>query len=510
MTLDPAALRILIGRLTGVADEMGAVLRRAAFSPSIKERADCSAALFTPAGELLAQAEHIPVHLGSMPASVQAALGALGDRVRPGDQIIVNDPFAGGTHLNDITLVAPCFTDAGRLVGWAANRAHHADVGGMAPGSIPPEATEVYQEGLRIPPVLLTPEVEAVLFANSRTGAERRGDLDAQRGANQVGVERLRRLADEPLDEVVAYGERRMRAALADLPDGTWTFGDTLDSTGAGPDHRRPARITLELTIDGDTATFDFTGTDEQRPGNVNAVEAVTVSAVAFALRSATDPTIPANGGAMRPVTIVAPPGTVVAARPPAAVGAGNVEVSQRVADVCFGAFAQACPGRVAAAGQGTMNNLLIGGDGWVYYETIAGGQGARPHRQGMSGVHTGMTNTKNTPVEALERAFPMRVRRYRLRHGSGGTGEAAGGEGIERDLELLEDCTVSLITERRDSRPWGLAGGGPGDPGENWLLPGGDEAHAERLPDKCTVRLRAGDILRMLTPGGGGWGPPA
>jgi 5-oxoprolinase (ATP-hydrolysing) len=505
--LDPAALRILIGRLTGVADEMGAVLRRAAFSPNIKERADCSAALFTPAGELLAQAEHIPVHLGSMPASVLAAIDALGDRVRPGDQIILNDPFAGGTHLNDITVVAPCFTGDGRLVGWAANRAHHADVGGMAPGSIPPEATEVYQEGLRIPPVLLTPEVEAVLFANSRTGAERRGDLDAQRGANQVGVERLRQLADEPLDEIVAYGERRMRAALADVPDGTWTFDDTIDSTGAGADHRRPAAITLTLTIDGETATFDFTGTDGQRPGNVNAVEAVTVSAVSFALRSATDPTIPANGGAMRPVSIVAPAGTLVAARPPAAVGAGNVEVSQRVADVCFGALAQACPGRVAAAGQGTMNNLLVGGGGWVYYETIAGGQGARPSRAGMSGVHTGMTNTKNTPVEAFERAYPMRVRRYRLRSGSGGTGEFAGGEGVERDLEMLEDCTVSLITERRESRPWGLSGGGPGAVGENWLLRAGDEARAETLPDKCTVRLKAGDVLRMLTPGGGGWG---
>jgi N-methylhydantoinase B/oxoprolinase/acetone carboxylase alpha subunit len=506
-SLDPAALRILIGRLTGVADEMGAVLRRAAFSPNIKERADCSAALFTPAGELLAQAEHIPVHLGSMPASVQAAIDAFGDRVRPGDQIILNDPFAGGTHLNDITVVAPCFRDDGRLVGWAANRAHHADVGGMAPGSIPPEATEVYQEGLRIPPVLLTPEVEAVLYANSRTGSERRGDLDAQRGANQVGVDRLRQLADEPLEEIVAYGERRMRAALADFPDGTWTFDDTIDSTGAGADHRRPARIALTLTIDGETASFDFTGTDEQRPGNVNAVEAVTVSAVSFALRSATDPTIPANGGAMRPVSIAAPPGTVVAARPPAAVGAGNVEVSQRVADVCFGALAQACPDRVAAAGQGTMNNLLVGGDGWVYYETIAGGQGARPTRGGMSGVHTGMTNTKNTPVEALERAYPMRVRRYRLRQGSGGAGAAAGGEGIERDLEMLEDCTVSLITERRQSQPWGLSGGEPGVVGENWVLPGGDEARAERLPDKCTVRLRAGDVLRMLTPGGGGWG---
>ena len=507
--MDPAALRILISRLTGVAEEMGAVLRRAAFSPNIKERADCSAALFTADGELLVQAEHIPVHLGSMPASVAAAIDALGDSLRPGEQVLLNDPFAGGTHLNDLTLVAPCFTAAGRLVGWAANRAHHADVGGMAPGSIPADAVEVFQEGLRLPPVRLTGEVEAVLLANSRTPEERRGDLDAQRGANVVGVERLAGYADAPLAEITAYGERRMRAALEEMPDGTWHFDDVLDSCGPTPAQQRPARVVCALTIAGDAATFDFTGTDAQRAGNVNAVEAVTVSAVAFALRSATDPTIPANGGAMRPVRVVAPPGTIVAARPPVAVGAGNVEVSQRVADVCLGALAQAVPDRIGAAGQGTMNNVLMGGAGWVYYETVAGGQGGRPMGAGMSGVHTAMTNTRNTPVEALERSFPLRVLRYRLRRGSGGAGRHAGGEGIERDLEVLEDVTVSLITERRVSRPWGLGGGEPGAPGENWLLPGGDEARAERLADKCTVQMRAGDVLRMLTPGGGGWGAP-
>lgn len=529
--LGPAALRILISRLTGIAEEMGAVLRRAAFSPNIKERADCSAALFTPAGELLVQAEHIPVHLGSMPASVRAAIDAFGDDLGPGDQVVLNDPFAGGTHLNDLTLVAPAFGPDGRLVGWAANRAHHADVGGMAPGSIPAAATEIHQEGLRIPPVLLTAEIEAVLEANSRTPDERRGDLDAQRGANVVGVQRLADFAEAPLDEVTAYGERRMRAALAEMPDGQWTFADQLDSCGPEPDQQRPARIQLALTVDGDEAVFDFTGTDAQRPGNVNAVEAVTVSAVSFAVRAATDPTIPANGGAMRPVRVVAPAGTIVAARPPAAVGAGNVEVSQRVADVCLGALAAAVPGRLGGASQGTMNNMLIGGTGWVYYETVAGGQGGRPGRAGMpgaqtgttnsvneghpsapckpgqSGIHTGMTNTRNTPIEALERHYPMRILRYRLRHGSGGAGLCPGGEGIERDLLMLEDATVSLITERRVSRPWGLAGGEAGSPGENWLLPDGDESRAERLLDKCTVRLRAGDVLRMLTPGGGGWG---
>ena len=504
--MTPAELQILISRLTGVAEEMGAVLRRASFSPNIKERADCSAALFTPAGELLVQAEHIPVHLGSMPASVRAALDACGAHLAPDEQVVLNDPFAGGTHLNDVTVVAPVHRD-GRLVGWVANRAHHADLGGMAPGSMPPAATEIQQEGLRIPPVRLTPEVEALIVASSRTPDERRGDIAAQLGANRVGAERLAALAGEPFAEVLDHGERLLRAVVRDLPDGTWVHRDVLDSTGPGSG---PARVQVALTVDGDTLTLDFAGTDAQRPGPVNAVRAVTVSAVAFAVRCVAGPAVPATAGAMRPVTVVTTPGTLVDAVPPAAVGAGNVEVSQRVADVCFGALAQACPDRVAAAGQGTMNNLLVGGNGWVYYETIAGGQGARPSRAGMSGIHTGMTNTKNTPIEAFERAFPMRVLAYRLRRGSGGAGRHAGGEGIERDLLMLEDCTVSLITERRQSRPWGLAGGGPAEPGENWLLPQGDDARTERLPDKCTVRLKAGDVLRLRTPGGGGWGEPA
>ncbi len=506
--MDPAALQVLVARLTGVAVEMGAVLRRAAFSPNIKERADASAALFTAAGDLLVQAEHIPVHLGSMPASVRAALDAVGlDALRPGDQIILNDPFDGGTHLNDITLVAPCFV-GDDIVGWAANRAHHADVGGMVPGSIPPEATEIQQEGLRIPPVVLSDAVVALLCANSRTPDERRGDLDAQRGANRIGVAHLAGLASEPLDEVLAYGERRMRAALSAAPDGIYRYADVLDSSGPAPWQRDSVAVRVEVTIAGDEIAFDFTGSAQQTSGNVNAVRAVTESCVAFALRSAVDPTMPSNGGAMRPVRIVTPAGSVVAAEPPAAVGAGNVEVSQRIADVCLGALAQAMPDQVGAASQGTMNNTVIGGRGWVYYETVAGGQGGRPGgRPGMSGVHTGMTNTSNTPIEALERAFPMRVLRYKLCRGSGGSGLSPGGEGIERDLLMLEDVTVSLITERRNSQPWGLAGGEPGASGENWLLPQGDESRAERLLDKCTLRLRRGDVLRMLTPGGGGWG---
>jgi N-methylhydantoinase B/oxoprolinase/acetone carboxylase alpha subunit len=446
---------------------------------------------------------------------------------------VLNDPFAGGTHLNDVTLVAPCLV-AGRLVGWVANRAHHADLGGAAPGSIPADATDIHQEGLRIPPVRFDDDLRALFRANSRTPDERVGDLDAQVGANAIGVERLASFAGAPIDEVIDYGERRMRSALADLADGTWRFDDVLDSTGAAPDQQHPARIAVAVTISGDTATLDFTGTDPQSRGNVNAVEAVTVSAVSFALRAAVDPTIPANGGALRPVTIVAPPGTLVAALPPAAVGAGNVEVSQRVADVCLGALAEPCRTRVPAAGQGTMNNLLIGGAGWVYYETVGGGQGGRPTtpgqsgiqvgmtntvkdvsqslgppHPGQSGIQVGMTNTRNTPIEALERSFPLRVLRYRLRRGSGGAGHSPGGEGIERDLQVLEDCTVSLITERRVSRPWGLWGGEPGSTGENWLVPQGDESRAHRLPDKCTIRLSSGDVLHMLTPGGGGWGPP-
>lgn len=506
MSLDAAGLQVLASRLAGVADEMGAVLRRSASSPNIKERADCSAAVFTADGDLLAQAEHIPVHLGSMPASVRAAIDAYADDLWPGDHVLVNDPFAGGTHLNDITVVTPAFV-GDDLVGWVANRAHHADVGGAAPGSIPADATDIQQEGFRIPPTRYSPELRGLLLVASRTPTERAGDLDAQLGANVVGAERLVQLADEPLAEVVAYGERRMRAVLGALPAGTWTFEDRLDSTGSAPDQQRPARIVVAVTVGGGEITFDFTGTDPQARGNVNAVEAVTVSAVAFALRTAVDPTIPANGGSMRPVHVIAPPGSIVAARPPAAVGAGNVEVSQRIADVCLGALAQALPDDVGAAGQGTMNNLLMGGDDWVYYETIAGGEGAQPTRAGMSGVHTAMTNTRNTPIEALERSFPLRVLRYQLREGSGGAGRHRGGEGIERDVEVLEDCTVSLITERRVSQPWGLQGGEPGAVGENWFLPGGYERLAKRLPDKVTFRVKPGDVIRMRTPGGGGWG---
>ncbi|HEY6531761.1 MAG TPA: hydantoinase B/oxoprolinase family protein, partial [Acidimicrobiales bacterium] len=367
--LDPAALQVLIARLTGIATEMGAVLARSAFSPNIKERHDHSAALFTPAGELLVQAEHIPVHLGSMPASVAAVIERFGSdtdgwqRLRgvgADGQVVLNDPFVGGTHLNDITVVAPCVVDD-RLVGWVANRAHHADVGGAAPGSMPADAVEVFAEGLRIPPVVLTDEVRALLCANSRTPDERLGDLDAQIGANRRGVERLAELAAAPLEEVLAHGERRMRAALSALPDGSWGFEDVVDSFGPRPEQQVETRVTVEVRVEGDELTFDLTGSDPQRVGNVNAVRPVTVSAAIYALRCALPADLPANGGALRAVTVLTEPGTIVDARAPAAVGAGNVEVSQRVADVCLGALAQVVPGQLGAASQGTMNNLLVG-----------------------------------------------------------------------------------------------------------------------------------------------------
>ena len=359
-----------------------------------------------------------------MPRSTRAATTSTLD-----EQIVVNDPFAGGTHLNDVTFVAPVCRDDGERVGWVANRAHHADVGGMTPGSMPPDATEIYQEGFRIPPVRWTPEVEALFLAASRTPEERRGDLDAQRGANRLGAARLRELAptSDVLDEIVAWGERRMRAGSRRCPTVS-IRSMTCSTRPAVPRRVRPARIAVTVTVASDAITFDFAGTDAQRAGSVNAVEAVTASAVAFALRSVVDPDLPANGGALRPVRVLAPAGSIVAAQPPVAVGAGNVEVSQRVADVCLGALAQAAPDRVGAASQGTMNNVLIGGTGFVYYETIGGGQGGRPNGQpGMNGVHTAMTNTRDTPVEAFERAYPMRVRRYELRTNSGGAGAAPG-----------------------------------------------------------------------------------
>jgi N-methylhydantoinase B len=514
VSLDPITLELARSRLASVAEEMGVVLRRTSYSPNIKERADCSAAVFVADGEMLAQAEHIPVHLGSMPASVAAVLDRFGHDLPPDTQYAVNDPYYGGTHLNDLTLVRPVHVD-GALVGWVANRAHHADVGGEAPGSMPSHAVTVDQEGHVVPPTAAVRHGEwiesfAIPFLEAtRTPAERAGDLSAQLGANEagahrfaevvqaMGVERFREVAVALLD----YGERRMTAALEALPDGRYEFGDVMEWKGT----LLPVHVTV--TIDGGALSADFAGTHTQVAGNINAVEAVTASCLYYAVRVATDPTIPANGGCYRRISLSAPEGTLVNPSPPAAVAAGNVETSQRIADTVLGALAQAAPDRVPAAGQGTMNNILIGNDDFAYYETIAGGQGGRPTAPGQSGIHTGMTNTKNTPIESLETHYPFRVVTYRLRSGSGGAGLHPGGDGIERELAFDTACTVSLMGERRVAAPWGLAGGGDGARGEDWLIR--TNGATERLEGKTTFQVTAGERLRVLTPGGGGWGSP-
>jgi N-methylhydantoinase B len=521
--MDPVTLAVLRAALAGVAEEAGVALRRTAYSPNIKERVDCSTAIFDPGGELVAQAEHIPVHLGSMPASVAAALRTFGE-LAPGDQVLLSDPFAGGTHLPDLTLIGPIHQD-GVLLGYAANRAHHADVGGMAPGSMPGGATEIFQEGLRIPPVRLwrggeeQEDLMRLLLLNSRTPEERLGDLRAQSAANHLAGERLRHLATrlgydllrEGMEATKDHAERAVRAALAAVPDGAYRFDDVMDDDGAGT---TDLSIRATVTIAGNRMIVDFDGTAPQARGSINAPFAVTLSACSFVLRAVTDPDIPANAGAHRPLEVRAPEGSLVNPRPPAAVAAGNVETSQRIVDVVLGALHRALPDRIPAASQGTMNNTLIGGwdprtgGPFTYYETIAGGQGARPGRDGMSGVHTHMTNTLNTPVEALEMAYPLRVLEYRLRDGTGGEGAWRGGDGIRRTLEILgEDVAVSLLTERRRHAPWGLDGGEPGARGRNVLI--GRDGEERDLPAKATVSVDPGDILVVETPGGGGFGPP-
>jgi len=511
VTVDAVTLEVARNQFASVADEMGAVLRRTAYSPNIKERADCSAAVFVADGEMLAQAEHIPVHLGSMPASVEACLVEFGSDVAPGVQFAVNDPFHGGTHLNDLTLVRPVHR-GGRLIGWVANRAHHADVGGDAPGSMPATATRLVEEGHVVSPTVACvdgvwePGFVDGFLAATRTPEERLGDLSAQLGANEAGALRLIEAAagygpafDAVSHDLLDYGESRMRVALLALGDGSHSFEDAMEWGDADI----PIRVTV--AIEGDRLVADFHGTAPQIDGNINAVEAVTRSCLYYAVRVATDPTIPANGGCYRPLQLRVEPGSLVGARPPVAVAAGNVETSQRIADVLLGALAPLAPDRVPAASQGTMNNILIGSGGTVYYETIAGGEGGTPFRRGQSGIHTGMTNTKNTPIEALETHYPFRVVRTGLRSGSGGEGGHPGGEGIVREIEFLEEATVSLIGERRRNRPWGLAGGGPGATGEDWLIQ--RDGSRERLPGKVTFEAGVGDRVRVLTPGGGGWG---
>ena len=501
MSLDPVTLQVLVGALRAVCEEMGAVLVRAAHSPNIKERRDCSTALFNAGGELVMQAEHIPVHLGSMPDAVAAVLG---EEQRPGDAWVLNDPYRGGTHLPDITLITPVFAKDG-LLGFSASRAHHADVGGPTPAGMPISSRRLDEEGVVIPPTRADDAELSRLASRMRHPRQRLADLRAQRAANVTGERRLAELAErhgldllrEGMDAILGYAERRTRARLAELPDGEYEAEDVLEDDAEG----EPRDVTLKVvaTIAGDALRLDFRGTAGQVDGNLNCPLPVTKSAAFFAVRVLADPDGPPSAGAFRPVQVVAPEGCLLNARPPAAVAAGNVETSSRVADLVIEALAKAAP--APAQGQGTMNNLTLAGDGFTYYETVGGGQGACPDADGPSAVHVAMSNTLNTPVEALETEYPLRVRELSLRRGSGGGGERRGGDGIVRELEALAPMAFTLITERRRHRPRGRDGGGDGARGRNLL-------NGKELPSKAAGELREGDRLRLETPGGGGCGP--
>jgi N-methylhydantoinase B len=492
--LDPIALQVATGALRAACEEMGAVLVRSAHSANIKERRDCSTALFDARGEMVMQAEHIPVHLGAMPASVEAVLG---EDHSDGHSWILNDPFRGGTHLPDITVVTPILGEHAVLLGFSASRAHHADVGGRVPGSMPFDSRTLDEEGVVIAPQILDDAAIKALAARMRQPAERRADLRAQLAANRLGERRVLELADrlgtpglrDAFAAVLDYAERRTRACLADLPDGTRHAVDVLEGVDGDLELR------VAATVDGDRLVLDFTGSADQDPGNLNCPLAVTRSACLFAVRVLTDADIPPSAGAHRPVEVVTEAGTLLDARAPAAVAAGNVETSSRVADLVLKAFGRAC-------GQGTMNNLTLGNDAFSYYETLGGGQGACPDADGPSAVHVAMSNTLNTPVEALELEFPLRVVEYAVRRDSGGDGAFHGGDGVVREVEALAEMDYSLITERRRHAPPGAAGGGDGARGRN-LLDGSE------LPSKSGGTLQPGQRLRLETPGGGGHGAP-
>ncbi len=501
MKLDPVALQVLAGALRSACEEMGAVLVRAAHSANIKERRDCSTALFDPAGELVMQAEHIPVHLGSMPDALAAVAGL--DH-RPGEHWILNDPYRGGTHLPDITVITPVFRqDGAAMLGFAASRAHHADVGGPTAGGMPASSTRIEQEGIVIPPTRANADELRRLAERMRNPSQRLADLRAQRAANVVGGRRLRELADrmgeaglrDGLGEILDYSERRTRAALRTLPDGNYEASDLLEAPSAGaPD----VGLHVAAKIEGGSLGLDFSRTAGQIDGNLNCPLAVTKAAAYFAVKVVCDPDGPPSAGAFRPVSVHAPAGSLLNARAPAAVAAGNVETSSRVADLVLAALGGAT--EVPAQGQGTMNNLTLAAEGWSYYETMAGGQGACPDSDGPSAVHVAMSNTLNTPVEALEAEYPVRVTELSVRRGSGGAGRHRGGNGIVREIEALEPMSFTLITERRRHSPRGRAGGGDGQVGRNLL-------NGQELPAKCAGELRPGDRLRIETPGGGGYG---
>jgi N-methylhydantoinase B len=528
--VDPVTLEVVRNAAESVADEMNATLVRTAYSPNVKERRDCSCALFDAAGRMVAQAENIPVHLGAMPFSVDAALERFPpSTLAPGDAVLLNDPFAGGAHLPDLTLVTPVFADSEEPVAFVANRAHHADVGGVRAGGVAADSTEIFQEGLRIPPVKLfvggepNEAVFDLLLVNVRTPEERRGDLRAQRAANETGRRRFQSLVERHgrehlatvLDALQDYSERRMRAALADIPDGTYRFTDVLDDDGRGTED---LPVVATVSVEGETVSVDFEGTAPQTAGPVNAVRAVTVSATYYAVRCVTDPEIPPNAGCYRPVTVRTPAGSIVDPEPPAAVVAGNLETSQRVTDAVLGAFAEADPERAVAAGQGTMNSVTFGGtdprtDGpFTFYETQGGGFGGRAGADGMDGVHVHMSNTLNTPVEVLETAYPLRVRRYELREDTGGPGEFRGGLGLRRDVEVTAEAEFSLVADRHRHAPYGLRGGEPGARGVAYRLADAADSDetARRLPGKTTGTLSPGEVLSIRTPGGGGYGDPS
>jgi N-methylhydantoinase B/oxoprolinase/acetone carboxylase alpha subunit len=518
-TVDPIELEIFKSIFVSIAEEMGVALCRSSFSPNIKERKDFSCAVFDENGGTVAQGDHLPVHLGAMPLSVLSVIQNVD--LGPGDTAILNDPFHGGTHLPDITLVSPVYIKGRtRPAYYAANRAHHSDVGGMSPGSMP-LATEIYQEGVIIPPVKLVRggridrDILNFVLANVRTPEEREGDLTAQLAANMIGQKRLLEITEKYgypktksyMKHLQDYSERIMRQAIREIPDGEYRFFDYLDDDGVS---RRPVRIQVAVRVRGDSAVVDFSGTDPQTEGSVNANYAITLSATMYVFRCIIRGDVPYNSGLLRPIRLLAPEGSVVNARPPAAVAGGNVETSQRITDVLLGALAEAVPARIPAASSGTMNNITFGGQhpatgrSFAYYETIGGGMGASPERDGLSGVHTHMTNTRNTPVEALEHYLPIRVRRYSLRRFSGGEGQFRGGDGIVREFEFLAPAKVNILSERRVFSPYGLAGGKPGKRGKNVLRHGGKVIN---LSSKASFRVSAGDVIIVATPGGGGYG---
>jgi len=522
--LDPISFEILKNSLISIAEEMGVVLRKSSFSPNIKERRDYSCALFNASGQLVAQAEHIPVHLGAMPYSVQAVLKEFKDDLAEGDDTILNDPYRGGTHLPDITMVSPIFFKE-NLVGFAANRAHHSDVGGVAPGSMSALSRDVNQEGIRIPPVKLwargkpNRQILDFVLSNVRTPDERLGDLRAQRAANLVGAKRLRDLlkkssvstVETGMAQLIDYSEELMIRKIRELPRKSSSAVDYLDDDGFGT---TDIPIRVKVTIDRQSIAFDFSASAKQVQGPLNAMYSVTLSAVYYVVRCVTDPSIPANAGCFKPIQAIAPSGTIVNAEPPAAVAGGNVETSTRIVDVTLKALSRITPERVCAACQGTMNNVTIGGIDpltgryFTYYETIAGGFGARHTKDGVDGIHSHMTNTLNTPVEALESAFPLRIKKYELVRGSGGRGKFRGGLGIRRDTVVLaERSTISLMGERQRHGPWGLSGGVSGSPGAYGIVQGN---RISRLSSKTTLTANPGDVLTVRTPGGGGYGAPS